>query len=59
MKNIQVIEWVGKKGLEAAIIIVGSFDERRRIEFNVAFNRISEKVSRYRIADPTTFSEKG
>ena len=46
MKSIQVIEWAGESGLEAVIIIVGSFDMRRRAEFNEAFRLIPDQVTR-------------
>ena len=46
MKNIQVVEWAGENGLEAVIIIAGSFDVRRREEFSAAFHLIPEKVNR-------------
>lgn len=40
-----MVEWAGEDGLTVEIVISGSFDERRRIEFSNAFSLIPENVN--------------
>ena len=56
MKNITVVEWASEDGLEVVIIIYGSFDESRRVEFSEAFKLIPEKADRIIVdLEKTTF----